>query len=282
MIADAHTHIFPPRIVNERTLFFEKENAFKLLYENPRSRLIDADVLIESMDKAGIGLSVTFGFPWESLDLCKAGNDYVIEESIKHPDRLAPFITLPCCSIDAAMTELARCSKEKIAGIGELSFYCCDDQTKATKWQLEIGRAVAQLNLPLLWHVTEDVGHDYPGKGGMNPKEAVNLITNMPGQTIILAHWGGGLPFFELMPEVAKKCANIYYDTAASPYLYDQKIFEVATSVIGHDRILFGSDYPLLGQKRYIKQVQNSNITQEQADAILGGNLLRLLGRYFK
>lgn len=279
MIADAHTHIFPPKIVKDRDRFYKNEPAFRLLYENPKSRLISSEGLIEAMDKAKVDISVTFCFPWQSAELCRMCNDYVIEQGIKNPERIVPFAVLPCCSVDAALEEMERCAKAKIAGFGELSFYCSDAACDISNWQEEVIKTAARLGLPTMWHVTEDVGHDYPGKGGMNPKSAAGLIKNCQDNDVILAHWGGGLPFFELMPEIRDSCNRVYYDTAASPFLYDAKIYEAVVSVIGHERVLFGSDYPLIGPSRYIGQIRSTSLDEEQADAILGKNLLRLLGK---
>jgi uncharacterized protein len=169
MIVDGHTHIFPAEVIANRERYFEKEPAFELLYKNPKSRLISGDQLVESMDRAGIDMSVTFGFPWTSMELSRRGNDAVIEAAQKHPDRIAPFATLPCCSIDPALAELERCA-DHVDGFGELSFYCAIDGCDSVDWQVAIDHAAAALDLPTLWHVTEDVGHEYPGKGGMSAK----------------------------------------------------------------------------------------------------------------
>lgn len=278
--ADAHTHIFPPEVVKNRELFFEGEPAFKLLYDNPKSKLIEAENLLAEMEKNKVDFSVTFGFPWQSPDHCKRCNDYVLNEAQKNQERLVPFATLPCCNVDNALSELERCAAGGAAGIGELSFYGTNDaDCDINTWQSEVGLLAASLGLPTLWHVTEDVGHDYPGKGGMFPKQAAALAGQLCGATIILAHWGGGLPFYELMPEVKSACTKVYYDTAASPYLYDANIYSAAAMVIGADRILFGSDFPLISQGRYIKQIKSLGLPDDQVEQILGGNLRRLLER---
>ena len=279
MIADSHTHIFWPEVVADRERFFNGEPAFRLLYDNPKAKLVSADALLTSMDRSDVSKSVTFGFPWQSPDLCRQGNDYVLEQAQKAPDRLISFSTLPCSSLDDAHRELERSARAKTDGFGELSFYCAKESETINQWRYEIGEAAAALNLPTLWHVTEQVGHDYPGKGGMTPKEAAILIHRLCGAVIILAHWGGGLPFYELMPELKKACQNVYYDTAASPYLYDKKIFQIAASIVGSDRILFGSDYPLLSQKRYIDQIRSAELDEKTEANLLGNNLLRLVGK---
>src|SRR5690606_37654389 len=76
-------------------------------------------------------------------------------------------------------------------------------------------------------------------------EDYVQLAADHPDATFILAHWGGGLPFFELNPRVRRKLGNVFYDTAASPLLYDPAIFRHVCDVVGPERTLFGTDYPL-------------------------------------
>jgi predicted TIM-barrel fold metal-dependent hydrolase len=75
--------------------------------------------------------------------------------------------------------------------------------------------------------------------------ETVEQLERFPDQRWILAHWGGGLPFFFLNRRVAKAVSNVWYDSAASPLLYDAKVWRVVAGLVGSERILFGSDFPL-------------------------------------
>ena len=132
--------------------------------------------------------------------------------------------------------------------------------------------------VPLLLHVNETIGHSYPGKG-MTPLERFyDLILLFPKLPFILAHWGGGLPFYELMPEAAKAMGNVYYDTAASPFLYSKKIYGVVGQMVGAGKILLGTDFPLLSPQRYFKELKESGLSKEDQEKILGLNLSRLLG----
>jgi uncharacterized protein len=134
------------------------------------------------------------------------------------------------------------------------------------------------LDRPLIVHVSEPVGHRYPGKGDVSPIAAWRLAARHPRLRIVFAHWGGGLPYFELMPEVRAALANTYYDSAATTYLYDFRIFQVTAELIGAERVLFATDYPLLRQGPFLDRVRALNLDESDLRRILGENAARLLG----
>jgi predicted TIM-barrel fold metal-dependent hydrolase len=78
------------------------------------------------------------------------------------------------------------------------------------------------------------------------------------------------------MPEVKKALSNTWFDTAASSYLYDRSIYEQVIRLVGSDRVLFGSDYPLLPQKRCIQDIINLGLPEEDSLRILGLNAMKL------
>ncbi len=78
------------------------------------------------------------------------------------------------------------------------------------------------------------------------------------------------------MTEVAETLQNVYYDTAASFLLYKPEIFPIAASFLGH-KILFGTDYPLMGPKRFLERVRATGLSAENLSNILGENARRLL-----
>ena len=132
--------------------------------------------------------------------------------------------------------------------------------------------------LILLTHASEPLGHDYAGKGSITPDVLYSFIANFPDLTIVCAHWGGGLPFYTLMPEVKQATKNVFFDTAASPFLYSPQIYCQVAQLVGADKILFGSDYPLLTQSRLLKEIMSVNLSEVTKNLILSGNARRLLG----
>ncbi|MAV14570.1 MAG: hypothetical protein CL705_01745 [Chloroflexi bacterium] len=80
------------------------------------------------------------------------------------------------------------------------------------------------------------------------------------------------------MKEVKEISKNVYYDTAASSFLYDPKIFEIAIEIVGSEKIIFGSDFPILSPKRILAEMKNikeqdlMNITEKNIKNILNLN----------
>jgi predicted TIM-barrel fold metal-dependent hydrolase len=93
----------------------------------------------------------------------------------------------------------------------------------------------------------------------------------------ILSHFGGGVFIYGLMPEVSDILSRTYLDTAASPFIYDYRIFEIACRIMGPEKIIFGSDYPLLPLARYLKELDKAEVDGSLRKGILGGNIQKLL-----
>ncbi|HKZ51445.1 MAG TPA: amidohydrolase, partial [Dehalococcoidia bacterium] len=64
MIIDFHTHIFPPKIREEREDYLRRDHAFAALYSQPEARIATAEELLASMEAAEIDRSVALGFAW--------------------------------------------------------------------------------------------------------------------------------------------------------------------------------------------------------------------------
>ena len=111
--------------------------------------------------------------------------------------------------LDRAMEqELDRTFTNGARGVGELFPW-------GQSFSLE-GRPAQRLayycqerELPLLLHLNENVGHHYTGKGDLSIKEGAGFAAKFPSLPIIFAHWGGGLCFYELMPELKEQLRNV-------------------------------------------------------------------------
>ena len=278
MIIDFHTHVFPPRIKENRARYIRSDPFFAVLYSNPKTRLATVDDLIASMDQNGIDISIILNGGWATHELCVEINDYILESISRYPDRLIGFCTVQPQSIEEAIAEIERCAKGGVKGVGEIRPDAQPFNFTERDAMEPFVDVMREYNLILLTHASEPVGHQYQGKGNVNPDILYLFITNFPELTIVCAHWGGGLPFYALMPEVKEAMNNVFFDTAGSPFLYDPRIYSHVIRLAGADRILFGSDYPLLAQSRLLKEINSQDLPTETKNLILSGNARRLLG----
>ena len=262
----------------DREAFCAKDEGFAAIYRNPKARMAGVEELIASMDEAGVAKSVICGFSWIRQEFCALHNQYLFESAARHPDRLIVFISLPLMNPEGAAQELERGIERGARGVGESAFYHREMTPQDVDAMRPILALMGQKAIPLLLHTNENLGHPYPGKGMTRLEQFYEMILAFPSLTIVLAHWGGGLPFYELMPEVAKAMAHVCYDTAASPFLYSQKVYAVVSRMVGPEKILFGSDFPLIPPRRYLQELKASGLPEEDQEKILGRNLLRLLG----
>ncbi|MHB1390264.1 MAG: amidohydrolase family protein [Thermoleophilia bacterium] len=276
MIIDFHTHIFPPDIIASRETHLRQEEWFRRLYEAPGARMARASELVEEMDRCGVDQAVVCGFAWDSFDLYVETNSYIADAVSRYPDRLVGFANVPPLD-PRATTELERCLDLGLRGIGEIKpggqgF----DLTDETRLKPLVSFATAHA-LPLMVHLSEPVGRLYPGKGGTSPRKGYEFARRHPQLRLIYAHWGGGLPFYELMPDVREALANVWYDCAASPFLYQPAIYRLAVEAVGRAKIMFGSDFPLIPMDRYQNELKEAGLTRMDLDAIMGENAHTLL-----
>ena len=162
----------------------------------------------------------------------------------------------PTIARNDVRTKLRRLATAGARGIGELrpesSGYdlANSDEADLLAW------AAAAFDLPVLVHASEPVGHQYPGKHGLALESLYAFARAQSGVTIIAAHWGGGLPFYALMPEVRDALESMYFDTAASHLLYDPAIYRRVIDLVGVEKILWASDYPLTSQEKALERTR--------------------------
>ena len=277
MIIDFHCHILPPDFAGRHENLSRRDATYAALFPHGVGRIADANALLRDMDRARVDHAVVMGFGWTNRQIAAAANDYLITSAVAHPDRLSAFASVNPAWGDAAAAEVVRCLDAGAVGIGELhadtqGFDICDRAVMEPIMALLLDR-----RMPITIHASEPVGHVYPGKGGTTPEKLLRFVSNFPDNQIVLAHLGGGLPFYAAMPEIARATTNVWYDTAALPYLYDARAITASVTTAGADRVLFGTDYPLLGHRRVIDHIRSARLDPGDLDGILGGNAATLL-----
>ncbi|HWK80048.1 MAG TPA: amidohydrolase family protein [Thermomicrobiales bacterium] len=271
---DAHTHLFPEEVVRDRARFLARDPWFGETFGHPKAATALAPELIASMDGAGIARSIVCGWPWRDQALCRMHNDALAAVGKTHPDRVS-WLGIVNPAHPGAAPEVVRCIELGAVGIGELN---ADGQGFAWERPHEVAHfaeACIALDVPVLIHTSEPVGHLYPGKGTATVARLLPFLEAFPALRVVMAHWGGGLPFFELMPEVAAAARNVVYDSAASTYLYRFDIFPAVECLVGSGRILFGSDFPVLKQAAFLRKTLGSGLSPAALGDVLHDNAVR-------
>ncbi len=280
MIIDFHTHIFPRLFREERKRFFREEPGFETLYRSPKSNLSGMESLIENMNEEEVEKSVVVGFPWEKEDNFRRHNDYILEAVHKHPDRLIGFCSFSPRTL-LGWKEAERCLDAGLSGVGELAYYHSPLNDRDIEAVKEVMGVCARFDAPVMLHTNEPVGHQYSGKTPISLAQLYRLVESYPTNRIVLAHWGGGLFFYALMKkEVEEVLRNVWFDTAATPYLYKPEVYKLACEIVRLEKILFGSDYPLLKPGRYFEEMASVQLSDRAVRRICGENAADLLGLF--
>ena len=281
VIVDVHAHVFSDAVLQRRAEFAARDEWFRLLNPPGSKRLATASRLVSTMHAAGVDVAVALSFGWADQGICVEQNDYILDAAQAYPGKLIPFCTVQPAAGAAATRELERAAARGCRGVGELfpdgqGFLLDDRATLAPLLE-----ACAALNLIVLVHGSEPLGRVYAGKGGTTPQRLLQLAQLVrevaPDLTVICAHLGGGLPFYELMPEVRAIAANLCYDTSAAGYLYAPDALR-HVAAIAPDRLLFGSDYPVIGMRRMVDFARAAGLDLAAHEAMMGGNAARILG----
>ena len=275
MIIDFHTHIFPPEVRDNREGYIARDPTFAAMYANPKAKIATGEELLASMDAAGVDVSVALGFAWREHELCIRHNDYLLAAAAKSNGRILPFCTVNMARAEAeAAGEIARCAKSGAKGLGEL-------RPESQAWDLngEPGARLAALakehQFVLLFHVTEVGGHEYAGKEGLQLGAFYRFAMEHHDLPVVGAHFAGGLPF--AMPDAPQVSLSASADTAARRFLYPETSYRDLIARWGVERLVLGSDFPLVSQKAHIEEVRWNITGEREQGLVLGENAARLL-----
>jgi predicted TIM-barrel fold metal-dependent hydrolase len=277
MIIDFHTHVLPPRIKKDRAPYLASDPAFAAIYSSQNAEIATTEDLIAAMDRDGVDFSVIVNYGWSTHRLCVETNDYILESAARYPRRLAGLCAVASYAGRESLAEIERCARGGARGVGELRPDAQSPDFTSKEAMSPFVETLRRHGLLLLVHASEPVGHAYPGKGAATPGRLYPFIAAFPDLPVVCAHWGGGLPFYALIPEVRQALENVYFDTAASPFLYRPEIYAAVAGLVGGDRVLFGSDYPVMSASRILNEIEASGLDAEMREEILAGNARRLL-----
>ena len=289
---DSHVHMFPPEVYHNWEKYAARDEWFRILTKKPENgkgveeTWADAEETLATADRAGVYGIVMQGFYWNDPGLMVLQNDYMAECMKNHPDRMKGFCSINPKLKGQAIAEIERCARLGFSGIGELgpggNGYDFNDPDF-----IEVCECAIEHDLPINIHCGEPVGHQYPGKDMTSLAPIPGLLERYPKLKLILAHMGGGLPFYEMNPKLQGLFDNVRYDTAANPLLYRIGSFRAVIQMIGSKRLLFGSDFPLtlyprrsreMDMSMFVNDVRdNAGLTRQEWEDVMGNNVVDFL-----
>ena len=108
------------------------------------------------------------------------------------------------------------------------------------------------------------------------PQMAAELIEDVAPEKLVLAHLGGNQQWDEVERYLVGK--NVYLDTAVIFDYIEQEQFLRILRNHGSDKVLFATDSPWAGQKRFVDIMKEMPVTEKEREDVLGGNAAELLG----
>ena len=288
-IVDTHVHLYPPEAGREPTAWAAARGETHWTTLCTRRRKDGRPVqgfptleqLLRAMDAAGVAKAVLLGWYWENQSTCVEQNRFYAACVRAHLDRLAAFAAIHAGAGSEALEEARRAAGEGFIGLGELSPHSQHVSVSDPGWRRLLELA-ADLKLPVNLHVTDPASRKFAGRVETPLADFVQLAREFSRTRFVLAHWGGGLAYAEALSAFP----NVYFDTAASPLMYEPVVAHRKLAALPGEKILFGSDYPLIlypraetepGFAGLIDEFKAAGLSEGQLAAVLGGNAARVL-----
>jgi predicted TIM-barrel fold metal-dependent hydrolase len=212
-----------------------------------------------------------------------APNDLLGQAQSDHPDVFLAFAGIDPWKGEAAIEEIRRCKAEyDVVGVGELNAarqkFLPNDRRFYPIWE-----TCAELGLVVMFHTGfPGAGAGTRGGGGYRLENARpvpyldDVAADFPELSIISAH--PGWPWHLENLAMAWHKANVYVDLSGwGPKYLPPEVVRYASSLIA-DRVLFGTDWPVLTVDRWFEQFDTLDIKPESRQKILLDNALRLFG----
>ena len=277
MIVDFHTHIFSPAVRADRAKYVHDDPLFSELYNNPRAILAGAEDLIASMDEWAVDRSVILNIAWNSSTLCHETNQYLLEAAARFPQRLTAFGMVRLDETDAALREIEVLARAGARGVGEIR--------PALSWLERPGTGPSgDRSAPGTPH---GAPHTRLGTARASiSRQRVNhapvafsLPRRLPRIAGSVRHWGGGLPFYTLMPEVEKTpCGMCILTQPHHPISTGPRSIRSRPLWPAPTKSFSAPTTPCSNRASLIKEIESQPWKASERAQFLAGNALRLLG----
>jgi len=210
----------------------------------------------------------------------KITNEEVAELAHKHADVAIPFASINPHRGEAGVREARRLIRD--FGVRGFKFHpTVQDFYPNDRMAYPLYEAIAEAKLPALFHTGQTgVGAGTPGGGGLklkysNPMLLDDVAADFPDMPIIMAH--PSFPWQEEALSVATHKPNAYIDLSGwSPKYFPPILVQYANTLL-KDKILFGSDYPVIDPEKWIAEFEKLPIKPEVRPLIMKENAVKLL-----
>ena len=211
----------------------------------------------------------------------KITNEEIAELAHKHGDVAIPFASVNPHRGKEGVAMARRLIKDY--GVRGFKFHPqVQDFNPNDPLAYPLYEVIAEAKLPAIFHSGQTgVGAGTPGGGGIrlkygNPMLVDDVAVDFPGMPIILAH--PSFPWQEEALSVATHKPQVYIDLSGwSPKYFPPILVQYANTLL-KNKMLFGSDYPVLSPERWIKDFEGLAIRPEVRPLIMKDNAARLLG----
>jgi predicted TIM-barrel fold metal-dependent hydrolase len=210
----------------------------------------------------------------------KITNEEIAELAHKNADVAIPFASINPHRGAAGVKEARRLIKD--FGVKGFKFHpSVQDFMPNDRMAYPLYEAIAEAKLPALFHTGQTgVGAGTPGGGGIrlkysNPMLLDDVAVDFPDMPIILAH--PSFPWQEEALSVATHKPQVYIDLSGwSPKYFPPILVQYANTLL-KEKILFGSDYPVMAPERWMADFEKLPIKPEVRPLIMKENAARLL-----
>jgi predicted TIM-barrel fold metal-dependent hydrolase len=236
----------------------------------------DADAMVRAMDRAGVERICISSFLGIGPD-SNVGNQLVAEALKKHPKRFVGYAVVNPNRPEGLEEELDRCLGTP--GIRAIKLHSALHQYPLDgPAYRRVFDYAARRSLPILGHEwTPSPSAPLTIARSSGPGFLEKLSSDYPTIRFIIAHagfWDGRTEF--AYARVLSSRENVFVDLAYSNIFYDA--LERMVAMVGADKIVFGSDFPLHELTYQLGRVFFAKLSAEDKRLILGGNMLRILG----
>lgn len=225
----------------------------------------DPAKLLHAMDAAGIDVACMFNIFHPDGT---TGNDLTAKFVAKHPDRFVGFAYVSPRLPESMAPELIR-------AIDELNFVAIKLYPPYTAWALHdpiwhpIYEFANERGLAVLFHTGPEVQSA--------PKFIAEIAPHYPNANFVAGHAGNIPPYRDQAIAAAQAHPNVYLETCST--FRSPGVIERLVNEAGADRVLYGSDMPLMDPRPQIGKIITAQISDEAKRLVLGGNAQRLLKR---